>query len=218
MKLLQFLSLRQMLTVPYVLLVLLLAATIGGLSYAAGRVAVDTLSKQLLSEMVYRIAQAAEMHVSGSSAVLETAFPTDVAAPENVADDLDNLRTRFWLATSVHREPNNYAYYGDRNGQFFGLWRHSASDAELRLRTSGEGPRTIHGFTGISGELRDPVRERAGLARSGAGDHQQGRVVAAGCCWVLVDAERGSGALRLIELRQRVGDVSAILVRHSHRW
>ena len=159
MKLLQFLSLRQMLTLPYVLLVLLLAAAIGGLSYAAGRVAVDTLSKQLLSEMVYRIAQAAERHISGSSAVLETAFPADIAAPENVADDLDNLRTRFWLATSVHREPNNYAYYGDRNGQFFGLWRHSASDAELRLRTSGEGPRTIHRFTGISGELRDPVRE-----------------------------------------------------------
>ena len=159
MKLLQFLSLRQMLTVPYVLLVLLLAATIGVLSYAAGRVAVDTLSKQLLSEMVYRSAQAAERHVAGSSAVLETAFPADVAAPENVADDLDNLRTRFWLATSVHREPNNYAYYGDRNGQFFGLWRHSASDAELRLRTSGEGPRTIHRFTGIGGKLGDPVRE-----------------------------------------------------------
>lgn len=74
MKLLQYLSLRQMLTLPYVLLVLLLAATIGALSYAAGRVAVDTLSKRLLSEMVYRIAQAAERHVSGSSAVLETAF------------------------------------------------------------------------------------------------------------------------------------------------
>ncbi|MEF8756200.1 MAG: diguanylate cyclase [Accumulibacter sp.] len=159
MKLLQYLSLRQMLTLPYVLLVLLLAATIGALSYAAGRVAVDTLSKRLLSEMVYRIAQAAERHVSGSSAVLETAFPADVAAPEDIVDDLANLRTRFWLATSVHRQPNNYAYYGDRNGQFFGLWRHSASDAELRLRTRGDGPRTIYRFTGISGELRQPVRE-----------------------------------------------------------
>lgn len=159
MKLLQFLSLRQMLTVPYVVLVLFLAAAIGGLSYSAGRVAVDTLSNQLLSEMVYRIAQAAERHVFGASAVLETAFPIGVAAPEHIGADLDNLRTRFWLATSVHRDPNHYAYYGDRNGEFFGLWRHSETEAELRLRTSGKGPRSIYRFTGIAGELREPVSE-----------------------------------------------------------
>ncbi|WP_186406554.1 diguanylate cyclase domain-containing protein [Candidatus Accumulibacter aalborgensis] len=148
-----------MLTLPYVLLVLLLASAIGGLSYSAGRVAVDTLSHQLLSEMVYRIAQAAERHVFGASAVLETAFPDGVAAPARIEDDLGNLRTRFWLATSVHRDPNHYAYYGDRNGQFFGLWRHSESLAELRLRTSGSGSRTIYRFTGIAGQLTDPVRE-----------------------------------------------------------
>ena len=159
MKFFKFLSLRQMLTMPYIVLVLLLAAVIGGLSYSAGRVAVDTLSNQLLSEMVFRIAQAAERHVFGASAVLETAFPSGVAAPDTIEDDIANLRTRFWLATSVHRDPNNYAYYGDRNGQFFGLWRHSDTEAELRLRTSGEGPRTIYRFTGIDGKLRDAVRE-----------------------------------------------------------
>jgi diguanylate cyclase (GGDEF)-like protein len=159
MKLLQSLSLRQMLTVPYVVLVLLLAAAIGGLSYSAGRVAVDTLSNQLLSEMVYRIAQAVEGHVFGAGTVLETAFPGGVPAPADIKDDFDKLRTRFWLATSVHRDPNNYAYYGDRNGQFFGLWRYSDTEAELRLRSSGNGPRTVYRFTGIDGELRDPVRE-----------------------------------------------------------
>ncbi len=159
MKLLHTLSLRQMLTVPYVVLVLLLAAAIGGLSYSAGRVAVDTLSNQLLSEMVYRIAQAVERHVFGAGAVLETAFPGGVPAPADIKDDFDKLRTRFWLATSVHRDPNNYAYYGDRNGQFFGLWRHSDTEAELRLRSSGHGPRTVYRFTGIDGELREPVRE-----------------------------------------------------------
>jgi HAMP domain-containing protein len=148
-----------MLTVPYVVLVLLLAAAIGGLSYSAGRVAVDTLSNQLLSEMVHRIAQAVERHVFGAGAVLETAFPGGVPAPADIKDDFDKLRTRFWLATSVHRDPNNYAYYGDRNGQFFGLWRHSDTEAELRLRSSGNGPRTVYRFTGIDGELREPVRE-----------------------------------------------------------
>ncbi len=159
MTLLRLLTLRQMLTVPYVILLLLLAAAIGGLSYSAGHAAVNALSNQLLSEMVYRIAQAAERHVFGSGAVLETAFPSGVAAPARIADDLDRLRTRFWLATSVHRDPNHYAYYGDRNGEFFGLWRHSEDEAELRLRTSGSGPRTLYRFTGISGELTNPQTE-----------------------------------------------------------
>ena len=160
MKLLARLPLRWMLTLPYIVLVLLLAGTIGALSYNAGREAVDSLSDQLLTETVNRIAQAVDRHVAGSAAVLETAFPKGVAAPRAVADEQAALRTRFWLATSVHRDPNNYAYYGDREGHFFGLWRHSEDDAELRLRTSGAGPRTIYRFNGIDGALRDPVAEQ----------------------------------------------------------
>ena len=160
MKLLARLPLRWMLTLPYIVLALVLAATIGALSYKAGREAVDALSDQLLTETVNRIAQAVDRHVAGSAAVLETAFPKGAAAPRSVAEDQAALRTRFWLATSVHRDPNNYAYYGDRDGHFFGLWRYSADDAELRLRTSDSGPRTIHRFTGIAGALRDPVAEQ----------------------------------------------------------
>ncbi|TDM09130.1 MAG: sensor domain-containing diguanylate cyclase [Ideonella sp. MAG2] len=147
------LSLGQLLTVPYVVLVLLLAVILGALSYRAGRNAVDSLSDQLLTETVSRIAQAVERHVYGSGAVLETAFPKGVAAPQTIAKDLDALRTRFWLATSVHRALNNYAYYGDEQGHFFGLWRDSESEAQLRLRLSGDGPRTLHRFVGIDGEL-----------------------------------------------------------------
>lgn len=147
------LSLGQLLTVPYVVLVLLLAIIVGALSYRAGRNAVDSLSDQLLTETVSRIAQAVERHVYGSGAVLETAFPKGVAAPQRIDQDMAALRTRFWLATSVHRGLNNYAYYGDERGHFFGLWRDSESAAQLRLRLSGEGPRTLHRFEGIDGRL-----------------------------------------------------------------
>ena len=142
-----------MLTVPYVVLVLLSAAVIGLLSYRAGSEAVDSLSERVLSEMVERIAQAVDKHVSGSEAVLETAFPTDVAAPASIKDELDALRTRFWLATSVHLDPNNYAYYGNRSGQFFGLYRYSETEAELRLRLEGETVRSIYQYKGIRGDL-----------------------------------------------------------------
>ena len=67
------------------------------------------------------IAQAVDRHVAGSAAVLEMAFPTGMATPR--AQQLRLLRRR--------------------DGHFFGLWRHSEDDAELRLRTSGGGPRTL---------------------------------------------------------------------------
>ena len=153
------LSLRQLLTVPYVVLVVVLAVLIGFLSYRAGRSAVDTLSGQLLSETVGRIAQAVEKHVFGSAAVLEVAFPTGLTAPPRLADEVEALRTRFWQATSVHRELNNYAYYGDERGHFFGLWRDSADVAQVRLRTDDQGPRTLYKVRGIHGPLTEPQRE-----------------------------------------------------------
>ncbi len=155
----RILTLRQMLTVPYVVLVLVAALAIGFLSYRTGYEAVDTLSDYLLKETVGRISQAVERHVAGSGAVLETAFPNGVFAPDEVGKDVENLRTRFWLATSVHRDPNNYAYYGDSKGHFFGLWRFSDTEAELRLRTDATSPRKIYHFTGIRGVLEKPVSE-----------------------------------------------------------
>jgi diguanylate cyclase (GGDEF)-like protein len=152
-------SLKALLIAPYLVLVLATAAIIGGLSYRAGGHAVDDLSGQLLKETVHRIAQSVENHVSGSAAVLEAAFPRGIAAPASFEGNLGDLRTRFWLATSVHRDPNNYAYYGDRNGRFFGLWRYSDSEAELRLRMVDSGPRAVYRFTGIQGELGQPVVE-----------------------------------------------------------
>ncbi|MBW8756400.1 MAG: diguanylate cyclase [Burkholderiales bacterium] len=160
MTLLSRLPLRALLTLPYLVLVLGTAIVIGVLSYAAGRDTVDDLSGQLLTETVHRIEQAVEGHVSGSAAVLEVAFPKGIPAPESIAAELPALRERFWLATSVHRDPNNYAYYGDRDGRFIGLWRASENDAELRLRTEGTGPRSLYHYSGIAGDPGRPDVER----------------------------------------------------------
>ena len=78
---------------------------------------------------------------------------------DHIVDELDELRTRFWLATSIHRDPNNYVYYGNRKGQFIGLWRYSEVDAELRLRSDGVSPRSIYQFSRIHGELKEPELE-----------------------------------------------------------
>jgi diguanylate cyclase (GGDEF)-like protein len=173
-------SLKVMLTVPYLVLVLVAMGIIGTVVYRAAREAVDNLSGQLLRETVNRVAQAVQSHVSVSEDVLEVAFPKGIAAPASIEQALPALRTRFWLATSVHRDPNNYAYYGDQRGHFFGLWRDSETQAELRLRFSDQGPRHIRRFTGMAGEPEPAAWEarvfeprerpwyRAGQSQSGA--------------------------------------------------
>ena len=152
-------SLRQVLTIPYVVLVLALALTIGALSYSAGSRAVDTVSSHLLLETVGRIGQAVDRHIVGSGAVLEAAFPQGMPAPASIEADIDNLRTRFWIATSLHLDPNNYVYFGNRQGQGIGLFRHSRTEGELRVKYKPEDMRSFYRFTGIDGKLAAPSHE-----------------------------------------------------------
>jgi len=121
-------SLRLVLIVPYVVLVIGLAIAIGMLSYSAGSQAVATVSSHLLLETVGRIAQAVDRHIVGSSAVLETAFPTGVPAPQSIESDFHEIRSRFWVATTLHTDPNNYVYFGNEAGQGLGLFRHTADE------------------------------------------------------------------------------------------
>jgi diguanylate cyclase (GGDEF)-like protein len=153
------LSLRQSLTLPFVALVLGVAVLIGALSYRAGSQAVDTVADNLLLETASRIGQAVDRHVVGSGAVLEAAFPNGMVAPAGIDRELDDLRGRFWIATSLHLDPNNYVYYGNRQGQFFGLWRHSIQDGELRVKLQAEAPRGFQRFSGINGTLSAPQLE-----------------------------------------------------------
>ncbi len=147
-------SLRKMLILPSAGLVVAVAAVIGWLSYVAGRDAVDAVATRLLLETRGRIGQAVERHVVGSRAVLEAAFPDGMPMPDAIDGELAALRRRFWIATSLHTDPNDYVYYGSRAGQFFGLKRLSASEAELRLKLVPTQLRRITRFVGIDGAER----------------------------------------------------------------
>lgn len=160
MRLFSFLTLRQWLTLPYTALVFAVALLIGTLSYRTGSQAVDTIANHLLLETVARIGQAVDRHVVGSAAVLEAAFPNGMAAPAAIDDELPALRTRFWIATSLHLDPNNYVYYGSQQGQVFGLWRFNAQDAELRVKLRADEPRVMYRFSGINGALSAPSPEQ----------------------------------------------------------
>ncbi len=154
-------SLRTALILPYIALVIVLAVSIGGLSYVAGSRAVLTVSEHLLTETVSRIGQAIDRHVVGSVATLEAAFPNGMPAPDDIEADLANIRTRFWIATSLHIDPNNYVYYGNLKGQAIGLYRHSYEKGELRLKYHASDHRKRFSINGINGELQFKSLEKA---------------------------------------------------------
>lgn len=140
-----------MLIAPFAALVLALATVLGWLSYRTGAEAVDSVAGQLLLETAARIGQAIERHVVGSRAVLDAAFPPGLPAPERIDSDVAALRTRLWIATSLHTDPNHYVYYGNRHGQFIGVLRVSPEEGELRLKLRAEEPRRLSRFVGIGG-------------------------------------------------------------------
>ncbi len=152
MKIFSFLSLRQWLTLPFLALVLAVTLLIATLSYRTGSYAVQTVTNHLLLDKVGRIGQAIDRHILGSAAAIEVAFPKDLAAPDNLEPNLESLRARFWTATSIHRDPSNYVYYGNRDGQFFGLLRHSEQDVELRFKLKPDDNRTIAKLKGMHGK------------------------------------------------------------------
>jgi diguanylate cyclase (GGDEF)-like protein len=148
----RFRSLKITLIFPYVFLIVVLTTTIGLLSYWAGSNTVSKLSARLSLEMVERIGQAVDHHMYGSSAALESAFPLGLAAADDISSELDAIRTRFWTATTLHTDPNDYVYYGNLAGQSYGLKRLTPELAEIRIKTDPLEPRRYFYLKGIRGE------------------------------------------------------------------
>lgn len=154
-----FRSLKATLIFPYVFLIVLLTITIGLLSYWAGSNTVSRLSERLSLEMVERIGQAVDHHMYGSSAVLEAAFPVGLTASDDISTELDAMRTRFWTATTLHTDPNDYVYYGNLAGQSFGLRQLNDAEAEIRIKTDPSKPRRYLRLNSINGKTKQVSTE-----------------------------------------------------------
>lgn len=144
-------SLKVRLLAPFVLLLLLVTLTLALLSFQAGSHAVSDLTIRLLTEQAERISQVVDRHMYGSEAVLETAFPTDMRASPDISEDIKGMQERFWTATILHQESNDYVYYGNLSGQGFGLKRSQDQAIEIRMRTEDDKPRDIYYLQSIDG-------------------------------------------------------------------
>lgn len=153
------LSLRQVLTIPYVVLTLMVAAIIGGFSYVAGSQAVAVVSDALLRDMASRISQAVDRHLVGSRVILDAVFPDGMNAPVSLDAERDNLRDRMWVAASLNPDPNNYVYYGNREGRFAGVVRNADGSGEWRSGQGAGTPRSLFHFAGLAAPLQMPTLE-----------------------------------------------------------
>lgn len=152
-------SLAKVLILPFIVLIVTASLLVGVLSYLAGRHAVVSVAEQMLDQTADRVALTVERHIDGAASVLESAFPRGMPAEKDVNTDLDNLRSRFWIATSLHPDLNNYVFYGNRSGDFIGLFRYGRDDAELRVKRATIGYRSAYRFSGIGGQLSMPKND-----------------------------------------------------------
>ncbi len=146
-----FSSLRTALLVPFIGVVMLVAAAISLLSYQTGLKAVDELSEQLLLDVSNRVTQATTRHLGTSSLVLSAIAPDAGTSVGNtlslidlVPDSLPDFERRLWIASGLYSEGNSYIYYGSNAGEFVGVNRGTGLEAEVRLRELGAELRTIY--------------------------------------------------------------------------
>ncbi len=145
-------SLRRILVVPYVLLVIGLAATIGGVSYANGVHLVETILQNQLIEKVRRIGFEVHDIARLAGQVLDVAFPRDMPGPRGFYVGIPELRRRFWVATGL--DIDNYAnvYYGTTDGKLISVLRKSQALGDMQLVDGPGRPGRIAMFTGTLGE------------------------------------------------------------------
>ncbi|EJL80902.1 diguanylate cyclase (GGDEF) domain-containing protein [Herbaspirillum sp. CF444] len=152
-------SLAKVLILPFVVLILVLSLLVGLLSYFAGRHAIVSVAEQMLDQTADRVALTVQRHIDGATSVLESAFPRGLPAGPDINVDLDAIRARFWSATSMHPDLNNYVFYGNRSGDFVGLFRYGVDDAELRVKRAAVDYRSAYRFDSINGQLSMPKND-----------------------------------------------------------
>lgn len=129
-------SLRQQLVLPFVFMVIFVSVAIASVSFRAGEEAVDELTRRVLVNMVSRITAATEKHLAGALTAIHAVTPDPKTVPkaQPFSDNLTLLEERFWIASGLFMEVNNYVYFGGSDGRFVGINRVSNDFVELYLR------------------------------------------------------------------------------------
>jgi signal transduction histidine kinase len=132
-------SLRTLLTVPYVALLLTLAAVVGWLSYSAADQSVDELAGRLSAEATNRISDTTVAYLNNWHYVLAATAVDRWDSAAALA--LEGAEEDLWRASAVSSVRPSYVYLAAADGRFVGVQRPVAGPALLKWRAVGKEPR-----------------------------------------------------------------------------
>lgn len=144
-------SLRRELVVPITVLVISVSAAIAWVSMKAGTDAVYTLTQRVLTDMVNRINISTEKHLDGALTALESVAPSPsrVPAAQSFSTDMHGLEEKFWAASGLFMDVNNYVYFGGKDGRFVGVYRISRNEVQLFWREPEWDHREVYRVAGV---------------------------------------------------------------------
>ena len=134
----RMLSLKTALLVPFVALILLVAAVIGTLSYRTGAAAVDELAKRRADDILARIELATDLHIQDSQLVLGTLNANFKSGALDMKS-LASVEKHLWQIAGL-TESIGYVYFANPRGDFIGVERFPDGRVNVRVRdasTSG---------------------------------------------------------------------------------
>lgn len=130
------LPLRLLLTLPYVALLLSLAAVVGWLSYRSADVAIDDMAAKLHAASGERIQEATAAYLTNWQYVVAAATAPE---PSSGAVTLPPIERALWMASGLSSVRPSYVYFSAPDGRFIGVQRQGPGPgpALLKLREQG---------------------------------------------------------------------------------
>ena len=135
------LPLRLLLTLPYIALLLSLAAVVGWLSYRSADTAIDDMAVKLQVSSGERIQEATAAYLTNWQYVVAAATaPEPSSGPVTLAP----VERALWMASGLSSVRPSYVYFSAPDGRFVGVQRDMNGPALLKLRDeAGSQPRRL---------------------------------------------------------------------------
>lgn len=146
-------SLQRLFILPFVMLMLCLAATIGWFLYRAGQNATDAISQKALADLMSSIDQATERQIHDAKASLRVITLGPLTQQSRPVANVRDLQERLWIASSLFPESSRFVCFAGVDGQFVGLRKVGDKEFLLRLRGPKLGPSSLYRTDGPNGEL-----------------------------------------------------------------
>jgi signal transduction histidine kinase len=135
------LPLRLLLTLPYIALLLSLAAVVGWLSYRSADAAIDDMAVKLQVSSGERIQDATAAYLTNWQYVVAAATAPEPGSGPVV---LPPIERALWMASGLSSVRPSYVYFSAPDGRFVGVQRDANGPALLKLREhSGSEPRRL---------------------------------------------------------------------------